>query len=113
MGITNVSPEPGRFSTPIHIFIRFPNIRSATAKTKSFESHRFQRNIAGKNHQVGPGNFISVFLFYRPEQSAGFIKTDIVGPAVKRSKSLLSRASAAASIVHPVRSCTMPGHANE
>ena len=58
--------EPFMFRSPVNIYFRFPHIFTATAKTKGFKTHRFQGNISGENHQICPGNFISVLLLDRP-----------------------------------------------
>src|SRR5579872_5901407 len=107
--ITFVS-QPSGFRTPIHIFLWFPNIFTSAGETKSFEAHRLERAVARENHQVGPRNFVTVFLFDWPKQQTSLVEVGIVGPAVERSEALLSRASTAATIGNAVGASRVPCH---
>ena len=51
-------------------FFGFPDVSAAAGETEGLESHRFQRDVAGEDHQVGPGDPAAVFLLDRPEQTA-------------------------------------------
>src|SRR5579871_1386366 len=57
-GVTLVG-EPGAFRAPVEFF-RLPDIRTASAKAKRFETHRIEGDVAGENHQVRPGNFLPI-----------------------------------------------------
>src|SRR5690554_1206584 len=109
--ITLLVAKPFFFSPPVDVFLGFPNVFPSPGKTKGAEAHRFKGHIAGQNHQVGPGNFLSVFLFDGPQQTPGLIQVDVVGPAVEWSKALIARAATAASIAHAVGARAVPGHA--
>ena len=101
------------FRTPVDLRLRLPDIGAAAAEPESLEAHRFQRHVAGEDHQVGPGNFAAVLLLDRPEQPARLVQIHVVGPAVQRRESLRAPARAAASIVDAVRAGGMPGHADQ
>ena len=45
--------QPCAFRTPEQL-LGLPHIDAAARKTKRLEAHRFQRNVAGEDHQVGP-----------------------------------------------------------
>ena len=82
--------QPFFLGTPVYIILRFPDILPATGKSQGFETHGFQGHIPGKDHQVGPGYFLTVFLFNRPEQSSGFIKISVIRPTVLRCETVLT-----------------------
>ena len=104
--------EPGMLRSPIHLF-GFPDIRATAAKTKGFESHGFESDIAGENHEVGPGNLAAVFLFDRPEKAARFVEAHVVRPAIEWSEPLLACPGTAAAIADAVGAGAVPSHANE
>ena len=87
--------EPVFFAAPVHVLIRFPGIFTTTGKTKGFKAHGFQCHVTGKNDQIRPGNLAAVFLFHRPDQSAGLVQIDVIRPAIERGKTLLAATAAA------------------
>src|SRR6056297_454478 len=105
--------KPFMFRSPVDIYFRFPYIFAAGTKSKCLKAHRLKRHITGKNHQVSPGNFSSIFLLYRPKQTSCLVKAYVIRPAVQGSISLVSCASAAAAIGHTVGSGTMPCHSDK
>ena len=105
--------KPGALGTPIDILFRFPDIGAATGEAESRTAHRFQGAIAGQNHQIGPGDFLAVFLLDRPEQAACLVEIDIVGPAIERRKTLRAGAGTAAAIADAIGAGAVPGHADE
>src|SRR6478735_6735931 len=111
--VSDVATKPPFFGPPIDILIGFPNILPTAAETECFESHRFERDVPGENHQVGPRNLAAILLFDRPEKAPRFIQTDIIRPTVQWSEALLASATAAATIASAISSGAMPGHANE
>src|SRR5882672_4504528 len=113
MGVTNVAAEPGRFRAPVNVLIRFPGVFAAATEAEGLEAHRFEGDVARKDHQIGPGDLAAVLLFDRPEQAAGLVEADIVRPTVERCESLLAPAAAAAAIKSAVRAGAVPRHANE
>src|SRR6266403_1536288 len=111
--VSDVAAEPPFFGSPIDILIGFPNILPTAAETECFESHRFERDVPGEDHQVGPRNLASILLFDRPEKAPRFIETHVVRPTVERSETLLAPAPAAATIAGAISSGAMLGHGNE
>ena len=105
--------EPRAFRSPENIFLRLPDIFAAAGESKSFESHGFERDVAGENHEVGPRKFAAVFLFDGPEEAARFVEVRVVGPAIERRETLRAVAGAAASVGDAIRAGAVPRHANE
>ncbi|CAI8174517.1 MAG: Uncharacterised protein [SAR116 cluster bacterium] len=58
--------KPGVLGAPIDVFFRFKHIDTSAREAECLEAHRFQRAVAGKDHQVGPGQRIAIFLLDRP-----------------------------------------------
>src|SRR6185436_3804213 len=52
--------QPGALRPPVNVFLRLPDVFAPTAETKGLESHRIQRDVAGEDHQVGPGYFATI-----------------------------------------------------
>ena len=75
--------KPLGFRAPIYVFFRLPNILAPAAEAEGFKSHGLESASAGEDHQVGPGNFPTVFLLNGPEQTACFVQVHVVGPAVE------------------------------
>ena len=65
--------KPGVLGAPVDVLFRLPDVLAATGETKSLEAHRFQRAVAGEDHQVGPGQRLAIFLLDRPQQAAGLV----------------------------------------
>ena len=104
--------EPRSLRPPIEL-LGFPDIGATAAETKRLEAHRVQRDVAGENHQVGPGDFPAVLLLDRPQQPARFVEIGVVRPAVQRREALLPGAGAAAAVGDAVRARAVPRHADE
>src|SRR5206468_4118938 len=111
--ISNVTAEPCLLGAPVDVLFGFPDVCTPAAETECFESHRFQGDIAGENHQVGPRYLPAILLFDRPKQPASLVKIDIVGPTVEGSKALVAAACAAATVANAVGAGAVPCHANE
>src|SRR5665213_134559 len=71
--------EPSAFRTPVELF-RLPHIGAAAGETERLEAHRVEGDVAGEDHQVGPGNFPAVFLLDRPQQPTRLVEVGIVRP---------------------------------
>ncbi len=56
---------------------------------------------------------LAVLLLDGPEQAAGAVEVDVVGPAIERGEALLTASSAAAAVVGAVGAGGVPGHADE
>src|SRR6202034_618631 len=80
--------KPRALWTPVHFF-GLPHVRAPAAKTERLEAHRLEGDVAGENHEVGPGNFPPILLLDRPQQPARLVEVHIVWPAVERSEALL------------------------
>ena len=104
--------EPGAFRAPVKFF-RLPHVGAAAGKTESLEAHRLERDIAGENVEIGPGNLAAVFLLDRPQQAARFVEVGVVRPRIERREALLSGAGAAAAIGDAVGARAVPRQANE
>ena len=103
--------QPRPLGTPVKFF-RLPDIGTAAAETERLEAHRLQRDVAGENHQIGPGNFAAVFLLDRPQQPARLVEVGIVRPAVERCEALLAGAGATAAVGDAICAGAVPGHAD-
>ncbi len=112
-GIALVRGQPGLLLAPGHVTIRLPGVFAPGAKAEGAEAHGFQRDIAGENEQVGPGNRLAVLLLDRPQQAARLVDVDVVRPAVERREALLSAATTATAIANAVGAGAVPGHADE
>src|SRR5208282_452550 len=92
---------------------RLPDVFAPSGETEGLETHRFQGDVAGEYHQVGPRNLRAVFLLDRPEQPARLVEVHIVGPAVKGGKALVAGPSAPAAIGYAVGTRAVPRHSDE
>src|SRR5438876_495399 len=52
--------QPFAFRPPENVLFGLPDILASAAKTERLKSHRLQGDVAGENHEVGPGDFPSV-----------------------------------------------------
>ena len=82
--------QPGFFITPVNIQIRFPD--------EGTEAGVFQRHVTREDKQVGPGDFLAIFLFDWPQQATRFIEAYVIRPGVQRCKTLLTTTRAAATV---------------
>jgi len=105
--------EPGLFLAPVDGLVRLPDIRAPSAEAEGLEAHRLERDVAGKNQEVGPGNLAAVLLLDRPEQSAGLIEVHVVRPGVERREALLTVPGTPAAIADAVGARGVPCHADE
>ena len=90
--------QPGFFITPVNIQIRFPDVFTTGTKTEGTEAGVFQRHVTREDKQVGPGDFLTIFLFDWPQQATRFIEAYVIRPGVQRCKTLLTTTRATASI---------------
>ena len=105
--------QPFGFAAPVDVFFRFPDIFAAAGKTEGLEAHRFQGDVARQDHQIGPGDFVAILLFDRPQQAARLVEIAVVGPTVERGETLVAGAAAPAPVKGPVSAGAVPGHADE
>ena len=104
--------EPGSFRSPEEFF-RLPDVGPAAAEAEGLEAHRLERDVAGEDHEVGPGDLAAVLLLDRPQQAARLVEVRVVRPAVERREALLAAAGATAAVGDAVRARAVPGHADE
>src|SRR5208283_5780410 len=102
--------QPLAFWSPIDVLFGLPDVLAAAAETEGLETHRLQGDVAGKNHEVGPGDFPPILLFDRPEQAACFVEIHVVGPAIERCEALLTGSSPAAAVADAVGTRAVPRH---
>jgi hypothetical protein len=105
--------QPGGLRAPVDFVLRLPDVRAAAAETEGLEAHRFHRDVAGEDDQVGPGKLAAILLLDRPEQAARLVEVAVVRPAVEGRVTLRAGARAAATIGDAVGTRSMPGHAHE
>ena len=103
--------EPRALGTPVELF-RLPDVGAAAGETEGLEAHRLQRDVAGEDHQVGPGELPAVLLLDRPQQPARLVEVGVVRPGVERREALLAGAGAAAAVGDAVGARGVPRHAD-
>ena len=103
--------EPGAFRTPIQLF-RLPNVDTAAGEAEGLEAHRFQRGIAGQDHQIRPGQLAAIFLLDRPQHAARLVEVGVIRPGIQRRKTLLTGTCAAAPVGDAIGAGRVPGHAD-
>src|SRR5215470_3352548 len=106
------SGSPLGLGAPVDVVVRLPHVLATTAESESLEAHRLQRDVAGEDHQIRPGDLAAVLLLHRPEKATRLVQVPVVRPAVQRGEPLLPSAAAAAPVADPVRARGVPGHAN-
>src|SRR4029077_10259460 len=48
--------QPGRLRTPVDVLFGLPGVHPAAAEAERLEAHRLQGDVAGEDHEVGPGD---------------------------------------------------------
>ena len=51
-----VGVEPDGLVAPVDVVVGFPHVLAAAGETEGAEAHRLQRDVAGEDQQVGPGD---------------------------------------------------------
>ena len=105
--------EPHPLGTPVHVVLRRPDVGATAAEAERLEPHRLEGPVAREDQQVGPRDLLAVLLLDRPQQAAGFVEADVVGPAVQRGEALGAGAAAAAAVGDAVGARRVPRHADE
>ena len=104
--------QPRAFRTPVELF-RLPGVDAAAGEAEGLEAHRFERDVADQDVEVGPGDLAAVLLLDRPQQAARLVEVGVVRPAVERREALLAAAGAAAAVGDAIGAGAVPGHADE
>src|SRR3982750_1313813 len=103
----------GGFRAPVDVLVRLPGVLAPAAEPEGLEAHRFQGDVAGEDHQVGPGDLAAVLLFDGPQEPSRLVEADVVRPAVERGEALLPASAAAAAVRDSIRAGAVPRHADE
>src|SRR6266511_508325 len=85
-GVALVS-QPGVLGAPEDLF-GLEDVLSPEAEAERLEPHRFHRDVAGEDDQIGPRELPAVLLLDRPEQPARLVGARVVGPTVEGSEAL-------------------------
>ena len=105
--------QPIGFRAPVNVFFWLKPVGAPAREAERLQATGLHADIGGKDHQVGPGDFIAILLLDRPKQTASFVQVAIVWPAVQRGKTLRAGIGAAAAIIGAVGASAVPGHAHE
>ena len=90
--------EPLLLGAPVDVLLGLEHVLAAAAEAEDRAAHRFDRDVAGQDDQVGPGELPAVLLLDRPEQAARLVEVAVVRPAVERGEALRARRRAAAAV---------------
>src|SRR5262249_8730582 len=105
--------QPLRLAAPEDVLLRLPDVLAPAAEAEGLEPHRFERDVAGEDHEVGPRDLAPVLLLDRPEQPARLVEVHVIRPARQRREALAAAAGAAAAVAGAVGAGAVPGHADE
>ncbi|CAG9942539.1 unnamed protein product [Clonostachys rosea f. rosea IK726] len=128
--------EEAGLGTPVDGLVGLPGVGAATGEAKGLEAHGLEGDVAGEDHQVGPGDLVAILLLDGPQQAAGLVEVAVIGPAGERGESLLTLArkkkktpidhmqteglralsylaTAASAVKDTVGTSRVPGHADE
>src|SRR5262249_18270187 len=62
--------QPCSLRTPEDVLFGLPDVLPTAAKAEGFEAHRFESDVAGENHEVGPGGFSPILLLRPPSHAS-------------------------------------------
>ena len=111
-GVTLVV-HPLGFRAPVNVRIGFPCIHATAGESEGLEARRFERTVAGEDHEVRPRESPAVFLLDRQEQPTGLVEVRVIGPTAHRCEAKDTRCCAAATVGDAVCSRAVPRHADE
>ena len=112
-GLVAFLADPLLLGAPVDVLLGLPDVGAAAAEAEHRAAHRFDRDVAGQDHQVGPAEACAVLLLDRPEQAARLVEIAVVRPGVERREALLTRDGAAAAVAGAIGAGAVPGHADE
>lgn len=104
--------EHGGLAAPVDGLVGLPGVGAAAGKAEWLEAHGLEGDVAGEQHEVGPGDLVAILLLDGPEQAARLVEVAVVGPAVEGLEALLAVAAAAAAVEDTVGAGGVPGHAD-
>ncbi len=64
--LVTIAAKPRVFRAPEDVFLRNPDVSAAAAEAEGLETHRVERDVAGKDHEIGPGDLLAVLLLDGP-----------------------------------------------
>ncbi|CAG9990607.1 unnamed protein product [Clonostachys byssicola] len=99
--------EEASLGTPVDGLVGLPGVGAAAGEAKGLETHGLEGDVAGEDHQVGPGDLVAILLLDGPQQAAGLVEVAVIGPAGERGESLLTLAKKKSG------TSRVPGHADE
>ncbi len=105
--------QPLLLGAPVDVLLRLEDVRAPAAEAEGLEAHRLQGDVAGQDHEVGPGDLAAVLLLDRPEEAPRLVEAHVVGPAVDGREALLAGSGAAAAVTGAIRAGAVPCHADE
>jgi hypothetical protein len=105
--------QPGGLGAPVDVLVGLPHVLAAAGEPERLEAHRLQRDVAGEDHQIRPGERLAVLLLDRPQQAARLVEVAVVRPAVDRREALLARPRPAAAVADAIRARAVPGHPDD
>ena len=90
-----------------------PDVFTAKGKSKGFKTSHFVGNRTRQNDQIGPRDFVAVFLFDRPQKTTALIGIDVIGPGVQRGKALVASTATTTAIGKAIGACGVPRNAGK
>jgi hypothetical protein len=64
--LVTIAAQPRVLRAPEDVFLRNPDVSATASEAEGLEAHRVERDVSGKNHEVGPGDLLAVLLLDRP-----------------------------------------------
>jgi hypothetical protein len=113
IGVTDVIPEPGGFTSPVNGLIRLEDIGTTAREAERLDTHILEGDIADEEEEIGPGDLVAVLQLDGEKQATGLVEGDIVGPRVQRGETLLSLTTTATTIEDAVCAGAVPGQTDE
>ena len=111
--VADVVAQPRRLAAPVDRLVGLVCVGAAAREAEGGAAHGLDGDVAGEQEQVGPRDLVAVLLLDGPQQAAGLVERDVVGPAVERGKALLAFAASTAAVGDAVGAGAVPGHAHE
>ena len=106
-------PEPLLLGAPVDVLLRLEDVFATAAEAEDRAAHGFDGDVAGQDHQIGPGELAAILLLDRPQQAPSLVEIAVVRPAVQRGEALIARAAAAPPVPDAISASAVPGHADE
>jgi hypothetical protein len=105
--------QPRGLGAPVDVLVGLQDVLAAARVAERLDAHGLERDVAGEDHEVAPRELPPVLLLDGPQQPAGLVEVDVVGPAVEGREALLAVTRAAAAVADAVRAGAVPGHPDD